>query len=487
MTRLYRLADFVAVGCAALSLLVFLLGGFVLYIGPVAIRLHGAGRILFVAAALTAIRHAAHPADPLHRRVARLLRSGGDSLPAIASLALISRVAALAVGYFAVVTVGLSLPEVGFSASSDPMVNLPARFDAGWYAGIALDGYRFEGRFDRQQNLAFFPAFPMLERVIGYPFGAFTPGVPEERRGARLLWGGVVISLAAFAWAAVYFWRLAREMLDAERAWTAVAFLAAYPFSVFFSAAYSESLFLLGVVAAFYHFRRDDYAASAGWGLLVGLTRPNGFLLSLVLAVLIFEKWLAATRRASHPAQSTPHPPQSTPHPALSTWHRALGVQLLAASAPGIGMLLYSAYVKHLTGAWFGWMRLHEAWGRSYSGLAPLERAYGWIAEEGVPNVVRYVPYDTLNSLAVIFALLMLWPVIRRTGLACAVFVVVILVPPLLAGGVLSMGRVTATVFPLFLALAAIVPPRAVLPLVTAFAMGQGLAAVLFFTWRPLF
>jgi hypothetical protein len=31
------------------------------------------------------------------------------------------------------------------------------------------------------------------------------------------------------------------------------------------------------------------------------------------------------------------------------------------------------------------------------------------------------------------------------------------------------------------------VAPRTVTPLVTAFAIGQGLAAALFFTWRPLF
>ena len=59
--------------------------------------------------------------------------------------------------------------------------------------------------------------------------------------------------------------------------------------------------------------------------------------------------------------------------------------------------------------------------------------------------------------------------------------------PPMLAGGVLSMGRITATLFPLFLALAASVSPRAVTPLITAFAIGQGLVAALFFTWRPLF
>ena len=493
MTRLSRLADIAAVVCAVLSLFVLLFGGFVVYVGALQLRVHSPGRLLFLAVALIAIRHAAHPTDPLHRRLARLLRSDGETPSTVARSALLSRAAALAIGYFAVVTIGLSQPAVGFTVSPDPVVNLPARFDAGWYATIALDGYTFQGRFDRQQNLAFFPAFPIIERAVGYPFGAFAPALPTERRLARLLWGGVAISFAAFAWAARYFWRLARDMIGADRASAAVALLAAFPFAVYFSAAYSESLFLLGAVAAFYHFRRDEFAASAGWGLLVGLTRPNGCFLSIVLATLIVEKWYRTpgtkhrTPSTQHPALSTQRSAPSTRHPALSTRHPALSTQLLAAAAPGIGMLLFSAYVKHLTGAWFGWARLHEAWGRSYSGLAPLERAYGWITDEGLLHVVQGVPYDALNSLAVIFSIVMLWPVIRRTGPACAVFVAANLIPPLLAGGVLSMGRVTATIFPLFLALAAIAPPRVVSPLVTALAIGQGLAVALFFTWRPLF
>jgi hypothetical protein len=105
----------------------------------------------------------------------------------------------------------------------------------------------------------------------------------------------------------------------------------------------------------------------------------------------------------------------------------------------------------------------------------------------GVLHVIEGIPYDTLNSLGFIFALVMLWPVVRKLGVAYAAFVIVNIVPPLLAGGALSMGRFTATLFPLFLALAASVAPRTVTPLVTAFAIAQGLAAALFFTWRPLF
>jgi hypothetical protein len=160
---------------------------------------------------------------------------------------------------------------------------------------------------------------------------------------------------------------------------------------------------------------------------------------------------------------------------------------LLAASAPGIGMLLYSAYVNQMTGSWFGWARLHEAWGRSFQGLAPIARGYGWIENEGLLRVVAGLPFDTLNALGLLFALALIWPVFRRLGLACAVFVLINVVPPMLAGGVLSMGRLTATLFPLFLALAAVLPRRAIAPLVIAFAIAQGLAATLFFTWRPLF
>lgn len=461
-------ADAAAAGALVLAVFVAIFGGFVLHLGPVPLRVHGAGRLLFIAAAIAAIRHAANPVDPLHRRVARGLRARRDGTAfAIAPAAIGTRAAALFVGYMAVNTIGLAPASVGFEVSSRPLVNLPARFDAGWYAGIALDGYAFQGRFDTQQNIAFFPAFPLLERAAGYPLGAFALRVPRDTRLARLLWAGVLISFAAFGWAAVYLWRLARETIGEDRAPAAVGLLAAYPFAVFFSAPYTESLFLLGCLGAIYHFRRGELPPAAGWGLLVGLTRPNGCLLSAVLALMALERL-----RARQPGEP--------PGPVLTR-------SLVAASMPGIGMLAYSAYVNHLTGAYFGWARLHEAWGRSYQGVAPIERAYTWLMDDGLLTVLQNVPFDALNSLGLIFALAMVWPVARRLGAAYALFIVINVVPPLLAGGVMSMGRLTATLFPLFLALAAMVPPRAVPPLVTALAILQGLAAALFFTWRPLF
>jgi hypothetical protein len=464
-----RALDAAAVFAFVLTAFVFLFGGFDVHLTLTPLRVHSTVRLLFIAVAFVAVRHAAHPWLPLHARILAWLRASGERpVLSAAMLGLSSRLVLLFVGYMAVVTIGVNAVTTGFEMSSDKLANLPARFDAGWYGGIALEGYYFGGNFKTQQNIAFFPAFPILMRVAGYPIGAFGPGMPREKRMVRLLWGGVAIAIAAFAWAAAYLWRLARDVIGEVRATDAVTLMSAYPFALFFSVPYTESVFLLGAVAAIYHFRRDEWVTAGAWGLLVGLTRPNGCFLSVVLATLIAERlWRDRTLSA---------PP-----------HFNMPKSLASASMPGVGMLAYSAYVYHLTGDFFGWARLHEAWGRSYSGLAPVERAYGWIADEGLFHVIEGVPFDTLNSLGLIFALLMLWPILRRLGPAMALFVIVNAVPPMLAGGVLSMGRLTATLFPVFLALAATSSTRTVAALVTAFALGQGLAAAIFFTWRPLF
>jgi hypothetical protein len=465
-----RALDAAAVVALLLGVFVLAFGKFSVQFSLTPVRLRSWPEILFVAGALAAVRHAAFPAQPVHRRIAAGARAWLERPPLnAAAVALASRLAVLLVGYLAVATIGIVRTETSAPESSDILMDLPARIDAGWYGGIALDGYSFAGQFARQQNLAFFPAFPMTMRVAGYPVGAFGPGIPHEWRMARVLWGGVLVSLLAFAWAGTYLWRLARDTIGEARAADAVALLAAYPFAIYFSAPYSESLFLLASIAAVYHFRRGEWLKAGSWGLLVGLARPNGCFLSAVLACLIAERWWR--ERATATLFS----------------HQQLTRSLLAAAAPGIGMLAFSVYVHQITGAFFGWARLHEAWGRSYQGLAPVGLALGRFADDGLLRGIGRSPFDALNIMGLLFALLMIWPIFRRLGPAMAVFIVVNIVPPLLAGGLLSIGRLTATLFPAFIALAAIAPPRAVTPLLTAFAVVQGLAAALFFTWRPLF
>ena len=378
-----------------------------------------------------------------------------------------TRLMVFVVAFFAVVTFGLNKP--GFVLSPQPLYNLPARFDAGYYGSIAVDGYDRDRVFDRQRNIAFFPAMPILMRALGPVVGATKTGLPREHRMARMLWAGVFVSLLSFFLALYYLAKLGTFLLDEERAAYAVILTATYPFACFYNAPYTESLLLLGTVAATFHFLRGQFARAAAWGFVVGLTRPNGFLLAMPLGLLAIQQW-----RLSIPG-------------AVQVRGRETLKALGAAAMPVAGMLAFTVYLHSVTGAWFAWQKNHAAWGRSFTGVDPMARGLGWLTDEGIIQVATNIPFDVLNTAGAAFAVLMLWPVARHIGVAWALYVAATIIPPMFAGGALSLARLSSTLFPVFLALAAILPSRAVPSWATAFAILQGLCAALFFTWRELF
>ena len=457
-------ADAVALSLLAAALWTFFAGSSrgLLFGAPFSLTfVHAA----FAAALLLTARHAIRPQPSLLERVrgwSRRIRDAENLR--IAAAASTTRPLILLVGYLAVVAIGVSPEAAGLRSSRDPLADLPFRYDAGWYGGIAVNGYDREIRTNSQRNSAFFPAYPMLMRAVGASFGMYGAGLPGDARMVRALWSGVAISLGAFFLAMWYFVKLSRDMLGDARASVPPALLAAYPFAVFFSAPYTESLFLLGTIAAVYHFRRSEWIAAAIWGLLVGLTRPNGCFLSAALAIA-----------ALADARTSPSPDR-----------RQLIRALMAAAAPAIGMLAFTAYLYEVTGVWFAWRESHIAWGRTFQGVGPIIEGISYIESQGLLRAAAARPIDTLDALSLVFALAMVVPVVRRVGVAWAAFVLINIVPPLFAGGLMSMGRITSTLFPLFIALAAVIPARAVPAWTTAFALLQGLVAVLFFTWRHM-
>ena len=469
--RLVRIAD-AAVLAALTAALYVALAGRALVLVKTTVHLPSLSFLLFFAVAVLAIRHAAVPRPGIVTTIRRWVQRLEERPHAAAAVRafLVTRPLVFLVGLFAVVTFGFP-PSKGEVLSSEPLENLPARFDAGWYAAIALEGYDREWRPGLKQDIAFFPALPLLIRPAGALVGMNHTSHMRERRLLRALWAGVVVSLAAFGVALFYVARLSDMLTGGHTPAAATLLLASYPFAVFFSAPYTESLFLLGCVGAFYHFHRAQYVAASLFGLLVGASRPNGFLLAVPLAVLAVEPVVRAWRGGA---------------PTASIGWRMVGGRLLVASMPVVTMLLFTVYLFNVTGVWFAWARTHAAWGRTW-GTRPIAQGWEWLTTEGLMAVFKGVPYDTLNTFAAIFALLLVWPVFRRLGVAYALFALVNLVPPIFAGGALSMGRITSTIFPLFIALAAIVPSRSVPGWAAGFGILQGLVAALFFTWRELF
>ena len=459
-----------------LAVVLVTVAGRVLFFNFGQITLPSTARLLAYAVIVLVVRHVALRQSTIANTLAgwHARLEARPHLAAAVRAFVSTRLLVFVVAHFAVVTIGLA-PTANFKLSSDPFGNLPARFDAGWYGALALDGYEWDRQFDRQRNIAFFPALPMLMRPVGSLLGANARGVPRERRLLRALWGGVFISLTAFFFALIYLSKLSGLLAGDRAAAAAPILLAAYPFAVFFNAPYTEGLFLLGSVGAFFHFHRRQWVPASLFGLLVGVSRPNGCFVAVPLALLaiqqVHQEW-----RIGRSVEPLP----------ITTQWRPLTVRLLVASMPGLSMLVFTLFLYRLTGVWFAWARMQGAWGRKW-GTGALAQGWEWLTTEGFMSVSQGVPFDTLNTLAVLFVVTLLWQVFRRLGLAYGVFVLLNLVPPVFAGGALSMGRVSSTLFPVFIALAALLPERAVPAWAASFAVLQGLVAAIFFTWRELF
>jgi hypothetical protein len=287
----------------------------------------------------------------------------------------------------------------------------------------------------------------------------------------QALWTGVLVSWLAFAGALVYLFRFVRERHTAEAASMTIALIACYPFAYFFGTAYTEALFLLTTVAACYHFERNELWKAGAWGLLAGLTRPNGCLLSVALAFLAMRPLWPLRWRDLRTAN----------------W-MSVADRIAVAAMPGIGMLIYSTYIFFLTGNPLQWAAQNAAWGRVYRGLDVLvtQQAYN-IGEGGLYNYAATRTIDAIYVTTVLFMLATVWPVLRRVGLPYAILILVNILPPLLMGGLLSIGRVTAVLFPAFIWLGLAIPPTHRTAWLGAFAMLQAVCAAMFFTWRPLY
>jgi hypothetical protein len=173
----------------------------------------------------------------------------------------------------------------GFGWLGNALAAPVARWDAAWYLTIAHYGYRPELGSLTASRTAFFPLYPVGLRTLS-DIG-FAPVI-----------AGVVLSLAAFAAALYGLHRLStlevgrlRDALPGtldprEVARLAVLLTAFAPMAFFFSAVYSESLYMALSVGVFLCSRRGRWASAVLLAALAGATRSTGIVLMLPIALL---------------------------------------------------------------------------------------------------------------------------------------------------------------------------------------------------------
>lgn len=170
--------------------------------------------------------------------------------------------------------------------------------DARHYLDLAAYGYGTGEAFPEQYlMIVFFPLFPGLLRLLNL-FGWFD---------YRIL--ALVVQLPLFCAAGTGLFALVRRQYDEKTAWRTLVLLIISPASVFFWAPMTESLFLALTVWYILALQKGYWGRAACLGVLAGLTRAPGGLLSGLAFLYLFQSWRRNGKRpptASLPAMLAP-------------------------------------------------------------------------------------------------------------------------------------------------------------------------------------
>jgi hypothetical protein len=150
------------------------------------------------------------------------------------------------------------------------------QWDSEWYFKIATEGYRYNGDPTIQQNVVFYPLYPMLSRGLS----AISGLAPADAL--------LVVANVAGLLAIVALFKLVREEFGDQIALTTIALLSFFPTSILLSAGYTEPLELLLIILFFLVLKQERYLLAALFAGLAVADRSTGIVL---LPVLLWEMW----------------------------------------------------------------------------------------------------------------------------------------------------------------------------------------------------
>jgi Gpi18-like mannosyltransferase len=288
-----------------------------------------------------------------------------------------------------------------------PFFNLFSRWDSSYYADIAVRGYSG----DINQRWEFFPLYPILMGVFGRLL-AIVAGIPLTL-GVNL--AGFAVSNLAFLGSVYYLHEFSKRILSKpELAFDSAVFLCIYPAGVFFSAVYSESLFLLLTVASLYYWWLGARAKSATLSFLATLARPVGIFLAV------------------------PYLYETLKNPSL---RRLLSAYLPAATAL-LGYLVFAAFSQIMTGTPFANLEAE----RKFWNVTTNPYTITFLAQKVISDHPIIIPFLALSIVALAASILQARSSTERAIDAHAIF----LLTSYLVSPIISFPRYSNTLLPTY-------------------------------------
>ena len=326
------------------------------------------------------------------------------------------------------------------------------RFDAGWYDVIATNGYSYAGPA-QQSPVAFFPAYPMVVRVLHAVTDLPVPLV------------GTFVTVACGAGAVVLFHRWAADRIGGHPARLAVVLLVVYPYAWFlFGAVYADALFLVAVLASFVLLEKGHPVLAGLAGIVATGARPAGVAIVIGLVAVVAMRRRVIERTASGRGVSV--------H--LSRLRPADGGVLLSL----VGLLGWMGYLWHTFGNPLAFQTVQQAPGwdqgtgpRTWLKVAFLERlgqlpgdVQSWLDPNGGIDAWKNTLYTVgllVQALLILTFTALLVVVWRRIGWGYAVYAAAVLAVPLLGSkDFQGVGRYLLPAFPCVAAAALLLVDR---------------------------
>ncbi len=154
------------------------------------------------------------------------------------------------------------------------LVNAWGRWDSAWYYSVAKFGYHFVP--GQQSNTAFFPLYPLLIRALHFVW-------PSET-DRSWFFCGVLVSNIALLVALSYLYAATKEQIDEGTAQRAVLYMLVFPSTLYYSAIYTEGLFVACAIAALYYGQKGRWWLAGFIAAGASLTRSPGVVLGVPLA-----------------------------------------------------------------------------------------------------------------------------------------------------------------------------------------------------------
>jgi hypothetical protein len=302
-----------------------------------------------------------------------------------------------------------------------------ATWDTAHYLYLSEIGYSSGAR-----ACAFYPLWPLLVRWLSPLFG-----------GSFLVTGlllGNVCSLAAW----VIFHRLIARRWGKSAADWALAFLVAFPGSLFFQFNYTESLFLLLLMVLWWGLESERVVWTWLAGFLLPLTRAVGVLTVLPMAWhLMFEQQETKGRKRENDKGD-----------AAVTWRRLVGCiaarRLWLAAAPLVGWGFYLILMWSWTGNAFEGFSAQRYWG--VNSVGNLWKVPKFVT--GFFTATTWHEYtgsllDRCSFVLLLYCLPAMW----RLDKSWLVWTCVLGLVPAMSGTFVSFTRYMSCAFPVFVTL----------------------------------